>query len=138
MSGTPEASHNDRPTSSNATAAEETRAAIDVMFEALAHIQASMETSSEEARKEAYSNFKSALYRRFEQAVEDRSATEVAFDVQGDGAPGFTAPPTHKDHPGPSANDSSASSRTGNAGGDSTDDGDEDTLEKFWPSISVD
>jgi len=136
MSGTPEASHNDRPASPNATAAEETRAAIDVMFEALAHIQASMETSSEEARKEAYANFKNALYSRFEQAVEDRSATEV--EVQGDGAPGFTAPPTHKAHPGPSANDSSASSGEGDTGGDSADDGDENTLEKFWPSISVD
>jgi hypothetical protein len=113
------------------------------MFEALSHIQASMETSSEEARREAYGNFKAALYQRLEQAVEDRSSgsgaapapTGASLETRGDGAP---------DAADVSLRQANADEEPGSPAGRETGDpresdgGEEDTLEKFWPNISVD
>jgi hypothetical protein len=126
-----------RPLSSNLSAEEETRAAIDVMFEALAHIQASMEESSEEARKRAYTNFKKALYRRFEQTLEDRSRSG-SLETRGDGAPGASAPPAERGANETTPAGSSSADEPGPTLETTDSDSDEDTLEKFWPSISVD
>jgi hypothetical protein len=52
--------------------AMEVRAAVDVMFEALSHIQASLGADTEEERVQTYHKFKEALYERFELAVEKR------------------------------------------------------------------
>jgi hypothetical protein len=87
----------------------ELRAAVDVMFEALSHIQASLEASSEEKRVESYRTFKEALYERFEYLVEEYE--------EGDQDP---MPQKRSD-----AGDEGAS-----------DEGD-DTLEKLWPEIAL-
>lgn len=50
----------------------EIRSFIDVTFEALSHIQASLETNSEEKRAQAYRKFKESLYDRFEYLLEKR------------------------------------------------------------------
>jgi hypothetical protein len=86
----------------------ETRAAIDVMFEALAHLQASMETASENQRAQAYRRFKDALYSRFDYLVEERRG-----DAEGGDEPDVdgTLDPSE---------------------GDS----EEATLEKYWPTIA--
>lgn len=62
----------------------EVRASIDVMFEALAHIQASLETTSEEKRIESYRKFKEALYDRFEYLVEERTEAESVVQARQD------------------------------------------------------
>lgn len=134
-------SEDSRPSASDLSPAEETRAAIDVMFEALAHIQASLETSSEEAREASYRNFKQALYRRYGQVLEDR---------QAEGAPQQApqaAPEPSVSVPGADGADSGDASVPGESGSDaggdgfaveqSDDDSDgSDTLEKFWPAVS--
>jgi hypothetical protein len=105
----------------------ETRAAIDVLFEALAHIQASQETSSEEARAEAYRNFKEALYTRFEYlkkeryaaAAEGRSPEEAREDQASSSLDGPAAPEGEEERQ-PDAGKS------------------DETLQKFWPAISGD
>ena len=63
----------------------ELRAAVDVMFEALSHIQASLETASKEKRAQSYRTFKEALYERFEHVVEKReeSVADIA-DLSGE------------------------------------------------------
>ncbi len=87
----------------------EVRAAVDVMFEALSHIQASLETSSEEKRRASYRKFKEALYDRFDHLIEqERAAME-------EGIP----------------EDETASQTEGGADGD-----DEETLEKLWPAVA--
>ncbi len=93
----------------------ELRAAVDVMFEALSHIQASLETSTEEKRMESYKKFKEALYDRFEHLVEEREAA----------AQETTYGAAHAD--------------SGEAQNEPTlDDSDEedDTLEKMWPAVA--
>ena len=59
----------------------ELRAAVDVMFEALSHIQASLEASSEEKRVQSYRTFKEALYERFEYLVEEYETEDRAGAV---------------------------------------------------------
>lgn len=85
----------------------EMRASVDVLFEALAHIQASLETSSPEERKKTYQTFKEALYDRFEHLVEARTPATNWQDSQleQNGDPD-----------------------------ESTDE--EDTLEKMWPAVA--
>jgi hypothetical protein len=51
---------------------EEIRATINVKFEALSHIQTSIDASSEEERVQTYRKFKEALYECFKHADEDR------------------------------------------------------------------
>jgi hypothetical protein len=78
------------------------------MFEALAHLQASMETASEEKRAEAYRRFKDALYSRFEHLVDERRS-----DAEGGDEPDVdgTLDPSDGDDK-------------------------EATLEKYWPTIA--
>lgn len=45
------------------------------MFEALSHIQASVEASSEEDREASYETFKEALYERFDHILENEQST---------------------------------------------------------------
>ena len=126
---TSEPPSDDLPSSPSIDPSLETRAAIDVLFEALAHIQASQETSSEEARAEAYRNFKQALYTRFEYPKEKRYAAAAEErspeDAQNEAA-------------------SSASSLDGSAVSDGKevqrrDAGtSKETLQKFWPAITGD
>jgi hypothetical protein len=85
----------------------ELRAAVDVMFEALSHIQASLEATSEEKRVESYRTFKEALYERFEYLVEEYE--------EGDQDPVLQK----------------RSDAAGEAGPD------DDTLEKLWPEIAL-
>lgn len=119
---------------SNPTAAEtadailETRAAIDVLFEALAHIQASQESSSEAARAESYRNFKQALYTRFQYLKEERYNIGSAPEESPD--PPDTGASMEEESTG-------QSSAAPNAGGSRAADGAEDTLQKFWPAISA-
>lgn len=86
----------------------ELRAAVDVMFEALSHIQASLEASSEEKRVQSYRTFKEALYERFEYLVDEYEDEDRAGAVLQERA---------------------------DAGAESEDE--EDTLEKLWPDIAV-
>lgn len=66
----------------------ELRAAVDVMFEALSHIQASLETSSEEERAQSYRKFKKALYERFEYLVDEyeEDRAEAVLQERSDAA----------------------------------------------------
>lgn len=67
----------------------ELRAAIDVMFEALSHIQASVNASEPEGREKEYRMFKEALYERFDHLLEQEYATDTSPDrkPEGGGAP---------------------------------------------------
>jgi hypothetical protein len=90
----------------------EMRAAVDVMFEALSHIQASLETTSEEKRVESYRTFKEALYDRFEYLVEQR-----------------------KDQPSEPESAQTGAVLEADASAEADED---DTLEKLWPAIASD
>lgn len=96
----------------------ETRVAVDVMFEALSHIQASIDASTEEERVESYRKFKDALYARYEQLLEKRRAEQ--FD-----------PVLEKRTNGKGR----AEDRSPKEDGEEKDDG-SDTLGKLWPTIS--
>jgi hypothetical protein len=116
----------DSPSTPSIDPSLETRAAIDVLFEALAHIQASQETSSEEARAEAYRNFKQALYTRFEYLKEERYA--VATEGRA---------------PEDAQEDDAASSLDGPAAPEGEEQDldagkSDETLQKFWPAITGD
>lgn len=50
----------------------ELRASVDVMFEALSHIQASLTGATSDEHESAYHNFKQALYDRYEHALAQR------------------------------------------------------------------
>lgn len=56
----------------------ELRAAVDVMFEALSHIQASINVAEPEEREKHYRMFKEALYERFDHLLEQRRATDAS------------------------------------------------------------
>lgn len=96
------------PVARERTRDRELRAAVDVMFEALSHIQASLEASSEEKRVQSYRTFKEALYERFEYLVDEYEDEDRAGAVLQERA---------------------------DAGAESEDE--EDTLEKLWPDIAV-
>jgi predicted ribonuclease toxin of YeeF-YezG toxin-antitoxin module len=121
---------------SSLDASEETRAAIDVMFEALAHIQASLETRSEEAREASYRNFKEGLYRRFEYLVQQRQSTgSESADGSSNGS--SQSADALSDRTVVETSSGNAAGRGGN--GNASPRGglpDEDTLEKFWPAIA--
>lgn len=110
----------DRPEPTADDATLEVRAAVDVMFEALSHIQASLETASPDQREASYRRFKEALYDRFEHEIERRreaAAEAAAVDgdmPRGDGASGSV--------PEPAADEGA--------------DDEDDTLEKLWPTVS--
>jgi len=73
----------------------EVRAAVDVMFEALSHIQASINASESEAREKQYQTFKEALYERFEHLLEQQYALDASSDSSSascDAAPAETEP----------------------------------------------
>jgi hypothetical protein len=91
------------------TRSVEMRAAVDVIFEALSHIQASLETKSEEKRVQSYRKFKEALYDRFEYLVEER-----------------------RDRPGTSG----GGAQNGEALETPSEPEEDDTLEKLWPAIA--
>jgi hypothetical protein len=121
-----EPSPSESPASSTIDPSLETRAAIDVLFEALAHIQASQETSSEEARAEAYRNFKQALYTRFEYLKEERYAAAAEGRSPED-----------------AQDDDAASSLDGPAAAEGEEQDldagkSDETLQKFWPAITGD
>jgi hypothetical protein len=100
------------------------------MFEALSHIQASLEQSSEEARSQSYRRFKNALYRRFEQVVEDRQASKQQKPVSQEqtNAPVEPALATDADRPANGTRkDHLSVTDVENTDG---------TLEKLWPTIS--
>jgi hypothetical protein len=106
----------------------EIRAAVDVMFEALSHIQASMETESEEKRARTYQEFKSALYARFDHLVSERRSEQEAETTPLENS---TSAPNE-------GGEGSSSSRPGSeppTDGENADE-EEDTLEKFWPEIT--
>jgi len=84
----------------------ETRIAIDVLFEALAHVQASFERGSEDERAESC-----ALYKRYEYLLDQESDLDVPS--QADDAPDAV--------PDASSADASPSG--------------EGTLEKLWPDV---
>lgn len=86
------------------------RAAVDVMFEALSHIQASLETKSEEKRVQSYRKFKEALYDRFEYLIEQRES--------------------QSSEPGSVSSQNGADLEAGSGSGK------DDTLEKLWPAIA--
>ena len=117
------------------TPEEETRAAIDVMFEALSHIQASLEQSSEEARSQSYRSFKNALYRRFEQVVEDRQAMKRKRPVSHEqkNAPVDPALSTDADVQNADVSANGAREDYLSVPDKENTDG---TLEKLWPIIS--
>jgi hypothetical protein len=117
--------------SSRLSPAEETRAAIDVMFEALSHIQASLEESSEEARRQSYRDFKNALYRRFEQVVEDRQARKK----HGVGSQEQQGPPADAPLSGNATASVNGTSKTPLSAVDG--EGADGTLEKLWPTIAT-
>lgn len=96
----------------------ETRVAIDVMFEALSHIQASIDASSEKERVESYRKFKEALYERYEHLLEQRREENVS-----NGADPSLETVEENGH----AEDRQPEEAT---------DDDEDTLGKLWPAIS--
>lgn len=95
----------------------EMRAAIDVLFEALSHIQASLEKTSEDKRVKSYRKFKEALYDRFEYLVDQRTEAVSDDAPRGDGAV------------------SSQNGMTVESPAESGEDTD-DTLEKLWPAIA--
>jgi hypothetical protein len=105
----------------------ELRAGIDVIFEALSHIQASLETSSEEDREKSYRTFKKALYDRLEHLIEKRRKEDIFPEesqvetATENGAAKQAGPSTKEGIPGES----------GTAGQDNSD---ADTLEKLWPT----
>lgn len=101
----------------------ETRVAIDVMFEALSHIQASIDASSEKERVESYRKFKEALYERYEHLLEQRREEKVPAGVNGTDPSFEIEMATENGH---------ADDREAEQGSD----GDEDTLGKLWPAIS--
>ncbi|MFB6248980.1 MAG: hypothetical protein ABEL97_10470 [Salinibacter sp.] len=107
----------------------ELRAGIDVIFEALSHIQASLETSSEEEREESYRTFKEALYDRLEHLIEKRRKEDLFPEeaqvetAAENGAAEQAGPSTEEGIP----------DESGTAGQDSSD---ADTLEKLWPSAA--
>jgi hypothetical protein len=111
----------DRPEPTADDATLEVRAAVDVMFEALSHIQASLETTSEEKRVESYRRFKEALYERFEYIVEERRQAPEAEEAPAMNGHAAAEP---ADRPAPNG-----------AVLEGDDDG-EDTLEKLWPTIA--
>ena len=76
MSETPAPSHKNRSI--------ELRASFDVMFEALAHIQASLEGTTPEEHEVVYRKFKRALQERYEHALAQRreGAGSVDPDTQ--------------------------------------------------------
>ena len=124
--------------SSRLSPAEETRAAIDVMFEALSHIQASLEQSSEEARSQSYRDFKNALYCRFEQVVGNRQARKHhdlgSQERQGgsqkqQGAPAGAPLAENATASVNGTSENSSSDKDGESGGG--------TLEKLWPTITA-
>lgn len=135
MMSTPSRHDDTAGTTPRLTPAEETRAAIDVMFEALSHIQASLEQSSEEARSQSYRSFKNALYRRFEQVVEDRQAMKRKKPVSKEQKNAPVDPALSQDADVKNADVSANGAREdclsvpdkGNSDG---------TLEKLWPTIS--
>lgn len=133
------------------TAAEETRAAIDVMFEALAHIQASMETESEDAREQAYYGFKEALQHRLHHVIQQRTQDKVTAAEEASGKEVSGVPPAKEASVGPDVKDTAGSGSEAPPHPDALDvsgDGapaddfgpsaaeDESTLEKFWPAIA--
>lgn len=93
----------------------EMRAAVDVFFEALSHIQASLEKTSEDKRMTSYRKFKEALYDRFEYLVEQRTEAVTHDTPRGNRAAsaqnGMTVEPSEEA---------------------------DDTLEKLWPAIAKD
>ena len=117
--------------SSRLSPAEETRAAIDVMFEALSHIQASLEQSSEEARSQSYRSFKNALYRRFEQVVEDRQAMKQSRLVSQEKEDASVDDSVSQD--ATTSVNGKRENRLSATDGEHTD----GTLEKFWPAIAA-
>jgi len=133
MMSTPSRQNDTSGTTPHLSPAEETRAAIDVMFEALSHIQASLEQSSEEARSQSYRSFKNALYRRFEQVVEDRQASKPEVSQKQTNAPVDPALSTDADVK--NANGSANGAREDHSSVTDKENTD-GTLEKLWPTIS--
>lgn len=105
------------------TANFETRVAIDVMFEALSHIQASIDTSCEEDRVESYRKFKEALYERYEHLLEKRREEK-------------TDAPNHPEAALERQVNGNGHANDGAADTNGTSDTDDDTLGKLWPTIS--
>jgi len=66
----------------------ELRASVDVMFEALAHIHASLEGDTPDEHEAVYRQFKRALYERYDHALEQRRKEErdVSADPEAEGA----------------------------------------------------
>jgi hypothetical protein len=79
---------NDQTECSRNQNGRELRAAVDVMFEALSHIQASINASEPEAREKQYQTFKEALYERFDHLLEQRYSDAASGDptTSGDAA----------------------------------------------------
>ena len=115
---------NDQTEFSRTQNGRELRAAVDVMFEALSHIQASINASEPEAREKQYQTFKEALYERFEHLLEQKYALDASsgdatasgedapsgerFDrppqeIGGDGATDPTLPDAAESHSEPSS-----------------------------------
>jgi acyl-CoA reductase-like NAD-dependent aldehyde dehydrogenase len=94
----------------------ETRVAIDVMFEALSHIQASIDATTEEERVQSYRKFKEALYERYDHLLEQRRQEQEATTLEEKGKTNGHAP------------DRLAS------GSETAED--DDTLGRLWPAIS--
>lgn len=57
------------------------QAALEVLFEALAHIQASFESESEDRRAETYRLFKDALLKRYEYLLNERMNADASDTV---------------------------------------------------------
>ncbi len=99
----------------------ETRVAIDVMFEALSHIQASIDASSEKERVESYRKFKEALYERYDHLLEKRREEEISTGANGTD---------------PSLETVKENGHADDRRPEEAADGDEDTLGKLWPAVS--
>lgn len=95
----------------------ETRVAIDVMFEALSHIQASIDASTEEERVESYRKFKEALYERYEHLLEKRREERADVALETVNGNGHAEDQPVKDEA-------------------EEEEGGSDTLGKLWPTIS--
>ncbi len=84
----------------------EVRAAVDVMFEALSHIQASLQDTSAEEHRQAYRTFKEALYDRFEHLIEkrqeERRGQYAEPTISNEAANGSTDPDASDEEDGPS------------------------------------
>ena len=146
--------------------AMEVRAAVDVMFEALSHIQASLGADTEEERVQTYHKFKEALYERFELAVEKRQEESRPRRSRGgdreeerqkgaspesranvNGTPS-ERPPMNRTSEGEAVKNGTAENGAHSSSGDSPGEesvdegsvdrgsGDEDTLGKLWPAIA--